>query len=118
MDVQKFLATIDVTSSNSAKTCIMAKVDPRIILPQSIINIVIRNLAGFMLYFFQQKVKEVVKHSDSEHSKRIIENPHFYREWLLPKLVEYCASKNWEKPKIPYWETNDSNDLEVCVTDS
>jgi len=109
MDIQKFLATIEVTSPISAKTCIIAKVDPRTILPKSLVNIVVRNLAGLMLYFFQNKVKEVVKHPEGDHAKRIRENPHFYKEWLLPKLIDYCSAKGWDRPTADYWPNKEDS---------
>jgi hypothetical protein len=106
MDVKTFLAVIDVTNSTSARTTIVAKVDPRTILPHSLINFVVRNLAGFMLYFFQLKVKDVIKHPDCEHAKCIRENTHFYRDWLKPKLEDFCRFKGWDQPVIPYFDDN------------
>ena len=112
MDVQKFLATIVVTGTNSAKTCIIAKVDPRTILPKTLVNIAVRNLAGVMLYYFQEKVKKVVRTPECEHTMRVQENQKFYRQWLLPRLLEFCQSKNWPQPVIQskYWPTDDSDD--------
>lgn len=108
MDVKTFLAVIDVTNSTSARTTIVAKVDPRTILPHSLINFVVRNLAGFMLYFFQLKVKDVIKHPDCEHAKCIRENTHFYRDWLKPKLEGFCKLKGWDPPVIPYFDDKSS----------
>ena len=110
MDIQKFQAVIDVTSPVSAKTIILAKVDPRTMLPHSIVNVVVRNLAGWMLYFFQQKAKEVAADPKSEIAQRIRANPLFYKHWLLPKLTDYCKFKSWEPVKNLYFE-DDANML-------
>jgi hypothetical protein len=106
MTIHKFMATIDVSSPLSAKTCILAKVDPRTILPTSIVNMAVRNLAGFMLYFFQNKVKQVIKHPEGEHGNRIRKNPAFYRDWLLPKLEAFCIHRGWEPPSVGYWDSS------------
>lgn len=109
MNVMKFLAIIDVTNATSANTSIIAKIDPRTILHQSIINIVVRNLAGVMLYYFQQKVTQVVKEPQGEHAQRIRANPHFYQEWLLPKLQDFARLRGWEMPHAPYWQKEEAH---------
>lgn len=57
VDVKSFIAVVEPVSPSSARMTIIARADPKTVLPQVIINFVIRNLAGLMLYFFQQKVR-------------------------------------------------------------
>jgi hypothetical protein len=41
------------------QTIIVAKVDPKLHLPQMLLNFVIKNLAGVILYLFQCQVEKV-----------------------------------------------------------
>lgn len=65
---------------------IISKVDLKAPLPQSLINFLIRNLAGIILYLLQQQSLKVQNNIDCTHAKRIIEDVQFYKNWLLPKF--------------------------------
>lgn len=114
MDVQKFTAIIHVSAPDSAVTTIVAKVDPRTILPHAVVNLVVRNLAGLMLYYFQQKVQEVVRSPEGDVAQRIRANPGFYLHWLLPKLVSYCQYRGWPAVTPKYFQ--DDGDVLPAVT--
>jgi hypothetical protein len=62
------------------------QLDPKAPLPQIALNFLIKNLAGSLLYFFQQQVIKVCKDSNTIHAQRIRSNTAFYRDWVLPKL--------------------------------
>jgi len=101
MYIREFKAIIEARSPTTAKTIIIARIDPRAYLPQAIINIAVRNLAGVMLYYFQQEVQKVVQGDESNaHWQRIQANHAFYVGWLLPKLRMYCAFRGWEQPTV------------------
>lgn len=104
MDIQRFTAIIHVNSPSSAATTIVCKVDPRTILPHAVVNLVVRNLAGLMLWFFQKKVQEVVISPEGDVARRIRSNPSFYKQWLLPKLLSYCQFRGWEAVHPRYFE--------------
>ena len=55
-------------------------------LPQTLINFVIKNIAGVGLYLFQQKSLKVSQNPNCSHSQQIRENQGFYIQWLYPKL--------------------------------
>jgi hypothetical protein len=100
VDIKEFKALIHVLSPQSAKTVIITRIHPRMILPQFVINFLIRNLAGIFLYLFQQKVIKVSKDPSCPHGRRIVEDKKFYRDWLFRKLEVYCKLKGWETPTV------------------
>jgi hypothetical protein len=61
-------------------------VNPNCPLPTALLNFVIKNLAGVVLYYFQKQVVKVAKDHSCEHANRIRNNKDFYSRWLLPKL--------------------------------
>jgi hypothetical protein len=66
----------------AAKTVILAQVDPKAPLPSTLLNFIIRNIAGLLLYFFQQKVLAVSNDPNCSHNVRMIENKEFYIKYL------------------------------------
>jgi len=65
---------------------IISKVDLNAPLPQSIINYIIQNLAGIVLYLLQQQAMKVKNNPDCKHALRIRSETAFYRDWVLPKF--------------------------------
>ena len=57
MVVRSFRSIINVLSPSTAKTVIVAHVDPKVALPQSLLNFVMRNVAGILLNMFQRQVQ-------------------------------------------------------------
>lgn len=69
------------------QTTILANVDLKLpYINSSLINFVIRNVAGIILSLFQSQAKYVHQHPDCTHSHRIRENQEFYKDWVLKKL--------------------------------
>jgi hypothetical protein len=100
MIVKEMKFVVDILSPTSAKTSVIAHLDLKMHLPQAMINFLIKNLAGIILYKFQCQVIKVQKNSNSDHAKRIRQDVEFYRDWLLPKIKEYCWFKEWEQPIV------------------
>ncbi len=96
MDIKEFNAIIDVTSPTSAKTCMIFTIDPKVRVPQSIINFAVKNLAGLLLCRIQNEAKKASDEPEtSPYAKAIKNNKPFYRDWLLTKLSAYCEFKGW-----------------------
>mmetsp|Transcript_26097 Transcript_26097/g.28462 ORF Transcript_26097/g.28462 Transcript_26097/m.28462 type:complete len:217 (-) Transcript_26097:152-802(-) len=91
---------INVINPKSAQNIFIIHVDPNTRLPQTIINFVMRNLAGVLLYLFTKQAIKASKDPNCSHAQRIREDTEFYRDWLLPKLRAYCDLKGWEQPVI------------------
>ena len=68
------------------QTMIISKVDLNAPLPQSLINYLIQNLAGILLYLLQQQAIKVKNNPDCKHATRIKADSMFYRDWVLPKF--------------------------------
>ena len=68
--------------------------DPNTRLPHTIINFVMRNLAGVLLYLISRQSVKASKDHNCSHAKRIREDTAFYRDWLLPK-IRYCDYICW-----------------------
>lgn len=98
--LNSFKAVITIISPTEARTKIICNIDPRIYLPQLMINFIMKNLAGVFLYLFQQQALKVSKNPDCEHAKRIRENRVFYKDWVLRKLNSYCALNGWAQPVV------------------
>lgn len=86
MEIKEFFSNIHILSPTAAKTVIIAHVNPNAPLPQSLLNYVIKNIAGVLLYLFQKQVIKISKDHHCHHSERIRSNTAFYTNWLLPKL--------------------------------
>lgn len=100
MVVEEFRCIVDVLTPTSAKTTIIAEVNPHAPLPQAMLNFFIKNLAGVLLYFFQKQAMKVSQDPNCAHAHRIRENREFYEDWVLPKLRNFCDFKGWEQPNI------------------
>jgi len=102
MECKEFSAVIEINGPNSATTTIIGVIDPKVALPQIVVNYAIKKLAGLILYILLKQANYVAKHADCVHRKRIKENKAFYRDWLLPKIENLCRLKGWEIPDISH----------------
>lgn len=107
MEVKEFRCIVDILSPTSAKTTIFSHFDLNMPLPQSLLNFLLKHLAGIVLYKFQQKAASVRNDSDSTHAHRIREDKDFYQDWVLPRLRFYCDVKGWAQPEIPSLQHTD-----------
>jgi len=109
MTIRKFEATIHVTSPTSAKTKVVANVNPNIsFLPQSLLDFLMKQLAGVILAKLQGASMKASKHPvKNAHARKIREEAAFYREWILPKFEHICTMNGWEIPRITALEVSD-----------
>ena len=84
----------------TAKSIIVAHIDPHVALPQALLNFVIKNVAGILLVLFQRQAASVAGNPQCKHALKIRENRAFYESWLLPKIITYCDSKGWAHPVV------------------
>eukprot|EP00815_Leptocylindrus_aporus_P009689 CAMPEP_0116058028 /NCGR_PEP_ID=MMETSP0322-20121206/4962_1 /TAXON_ID=163516 /ORGANISM="Leptocylindrus danicus var. apora, Strain B651" /LENGTH=353 /DNA_ID=CAMNT_0003542151 /DNA_START=65 /DNA_END=1123 /DNA_ORIENTATION=+ len=95
MHVKEFQAQIDVLSPTCARTRVIANVDPKLFLPQWLINFSMKKIAGIMLVYLLRMAKKIEKNPECPHGKRIVEDKSFYLEWVWPKFEEYCEELDW-----------------------
>lgn len=79
---------------------VVAKVDPKLALPQSIVNFVTKQLAGFFLVMVYQQAREIANKEDSIYRTMILENKAFYVDWVLPRIRALFDHRGWEQPVI------------------
>lgn len=102
MTIRKFEALITVTSPTSANTRIVANIDPNLsLLPQSLLDFIMKHLAGVMLGKLQGAARKAVKNPQrNEHAQRMRQEEEFYRKWLMAKFQAFCEEKGWEMPHV------------------
>lgn len=102
MTIRKFQAMIEVLSPTSAKTLIVANIDPNLsFMPQSLLDFIMKHLAGVILSKMQTAAKKVVKNpAKNEHAKKMREEEEFYKKWLMAKFQDICDARGWEMPEV------------------
>jgi hypothetical protein len=106
MTIRKFESVIHVLSPTSAKTRIVANIDPNMaFLPQSLLEFLMKHLAGVMLAKLQAATKKVLKNPVSnEHARKMREHEDFYKHWLMQKFQAVCKAHGWKMPAVPAFE--------------
>ena len=109
MTIRTFEAVIHVTSPTSARTRLVANIDPNMtFLPQPLLEFVMKNLAGVLLAKLQNAAKKVPRNPVSnEHARRMRDEEDFYRHWLMKKFQVVCENKGWEMPPVTAFELTD-----------
>jgi hypothetical protein len=101
MTIKKFDAKIHVTSPTSASTRIVANINPNLALPQSLLEFIMKHLAGVVLAKLQVAAKKVAKNPVTNvHAIKMREEKEFYKDWLIVKFQHMCDQNNWEMPKV------------------
>jgi hypothetical protein len=102
MTIRIFEAVIHITSPTSARTRLVANVDPNLtFLPQPLLEFVMKNLAGVLLAKLQAAAKKVARHPlTNDHARRMRQEEDFYRHWLMKKFQAVCDLKGWTMPVV------------------
>ncbi len=100
LNILDFKAIMEPISSTSVKTTIISTLEPNLVLPQFLLNFIIKNIAGLFLYFFTSQVKKIVGAKAAAQScpfkEKVMKNPSFYCDWIVPKLKQLMATKGWD----------------------
>ncbi len=100
LNVLDFKAIMEPITPTSVKTTIIATMEPNLVLPQFLINFIIKNIAGLFLYFFTNQVKKIVNINPAgppcQYKDKVQKNPAFYCDWIVPKLKHFMEIKGWE----------------------
>ena len=108
LEILEFKTLIEVTEPTKAKMTIIAKVNLNCPLPNTIVNFVVRHLAGMILLQLQDQTKKIVADPLGKFGQRIRDDKEFYTDWLLKKLEKFCRFKNWDVPEIACLSVDDS----------
>lgn len=109
MTIKKFQALISILSPSHARTLLIANIDPNIdFMPQSLLEFVMKHVAGVMLSKLQNAAKRATKNPvNNEHARKMRQEEEFYKGWLMPKFQAVCDQNGWTMPAVPAFELNE-----------
>jgi hypothetical protein len=90
-----FRALATVLTPTSGDLIVMFTLDPKVYVPQAVINFFTKKIAGMLIYLLQQQGLLIA--SDPARSvvaQRIRASP-FYPNYLLPRLTHTFAARGW-----------------------
>ncbi|KAL3920873.1 MAG: hypothetical protein SGARI_006834, partial [Bacillariaceae sp.] len=88
MTIRTFQALIHIESPTDATTKLVTNIDPNLpLIPQSLIDFLMKRLCGVLLSKMQHAAKKVSKDPvTNPHAVKMREERDFYEGWLLPKF--------------------------------
>jgi hypothetical protein len=106
MTMRTFDAVIHITSPTTARTRLVANVDPNMpFLPQPLLEFVMKNLAGVLLAKLQSAAKKIPRNPlHNEHARRMRDEEDFYRHWLMAKFQAISETNGWTMPSVSAFE--------------
>jgi hypothetical protein len=89
---------VEPTSSDSTKCCLICSMDLNAIVPQSLLNMIMRKVTGLIMIFLEKEVRRMQEDPDnSEHAKRVTSDT-FYTEQLTNKMDRFLAALPEDSP--------------------
>mmetsp|Transcript_10771 Transcript_10771/g.26036 ORF Transcript_10771/g.26036 Transcript_10771/m.26036 type:complete len:857 (-) Transcript_10771:500-3070(-) len=106
MTIRTFQAMIHIESPTEATTRIVANVDPNLpLIPQSLIDFLMKKLCGVLLNKLQSAAKRVSKDPIyNDHAQLMRLQEPFYKGWLMTKFQQICEIRNWTMPPVTCFE--------------
>jgi hypothetical protein len=102
MTIRKFQAVIHIDSPTSARTRLIANVDPNLsFMPQSLLEFVMKKLCGVLLAKLQSAAKRIPKDPvRNAHARKMRLERDFYQSWLMAKFQATCDIRGWTMPPV------------------
>jgi hypothetical protein len=102
MTIRKFQAVIHIDSPTSARTRLIANVDPNLsFMPQSLLEFVMKKLCGVLLAKLQSAAKRIPKDPvRNAHARKMRLERDFYQSWLMAKFQATCDVRGWAMPPV------------------
>jgi hypothetical protein len=109
MTIRTFQAIIHVESPMEATTRIVANVDPNLpLIPQSLIDFLMKKLCGVLLAKLQNAAKKVSKDPIyNDHAQIMRREEAFYKGWLMEKFRSTCELRGWTMPAVSSFQLTD-----------
>ncbi len=109
MIIRKFQSIIHIESPTSARTRLIANVDPNLpFVPQSLLDFLMKKLCGVLLNKLQNAAKRVSKDPiHNPHASKMRQEEEFYKNWLMMKFHAVCKLRNWTMPPVTSFELSD-----------
>ncbi len=110
MTIRSVAAQIDVESPTSSMTRLIANIDPNLsIIPQFLIDFVMKRVCGTILYKMKLAAQKISKNPVTNlHAIKIREERDFYKTFLLSKFEGVCKTRGWEMPTIAAFELSEA----------
>lgn len=90
MIINGFRAKIEATTRQSGQVTLIANIDPKTPLPQTLINFATRKLAGMILYFLLKEADKIRKDPEKNvYAIRLREDPTGFYQWFHPRMEEF-----------------------------
>ncbi|CAM9638887.1 unnamed protein product [Chrysoparadoxa australica] len=99
MNLRGFNCRIDILSPTSANTSIVANIDLKVRIPESLLNFAMKRAAGMLLVFFVRYGRGISQDQKNQHRLRMREEIDFYRSWVWPKVLHQHQQQGWEAVK-------------------
>jgi hypothetical protein len=102
LTIKTFHATIHIESPTSARTKIITNINPNLpLLPQSLLDFIMKKLCGVLLIKLQNAAKKIVKDPVANpHARKMRQEEDFYKVWLRAKFEGVCVARGWTMPPI------------------
>ena len=102
LTIKTFHATIHIESPTSARTKIITNINPNLpLLPQSLLDFIMKKLCGVLLIKLQNAAKKIVKDPVANpHARKMRQEEDFYKVWLRAKFEGVCVARGWTMPSI------------------
>ena len=72
------------------------------------IDFCMKRMCGILLSRLQATARKVVRDPvNNQHARRMREDVHFYRDWLLPRFELYCNELGWQMPPVGAFEVDE-----------
>jgi hypothetical protein len=87
--------------------------DIKLALPQTVINFIMKNIAGMFLYVLQQQslkvppsvpphpsLPQAASDPENVHAVAIRQKPEFYVDFMLANVRAYCQHRGWDQVTV------------------
>lgn len=110
MTIRSVAAQIDLESPTSSVTTLIANIDPNLrIIPQFLIDFVMKRVCGTILYKMKLAAQKISKNPvTNHHAIKIREEKDFYKTFLLSKFEGVCKIRGWEMPTIAAFDLSEA----------
>jgi hypothetical protein len=110
MTIKTFQASIQIESPTLATTKLVANIDPNIpLLPQILIDFVMKRMCGVLLNKLQGAAKKVSKDPiTNPHAMKMREEEDFYKGWLMEKFRGVCKLRGWQMTPVAAFELTEA----------
>ena len=91
--IREMRVLLEPLAADRTRCTLVINMDLRVPLPQSMVDMVTRNVIG-VFFYLQARAAKKISRGDGPHLQAIGKDPAFYQGWLQPKLERYFARQH------------------------